>query len=366
MLFREMMTKKTAILMLFSLLFALSTEALAEDASGKVVSISGRVLSRNDRDKTPHMNFMKTGDAIAPGTIINTDSTSSVKLLMSDKTILDLGPSTLFKINEYKLNGGANREVGLQMDYGKIRASVNTPVGAKGKFTVKTRTASMGVRGTEFSVVADSSAPAPPKGGPAGSAGAGKAPGGGTINAPTAITVFHGTVAVQQVSAAGSPLKGAKAPVAIPVTAGQQLTTHAVAPISPGGVQLASANFSSAPTVVTLSPTQLSTARSESVVPDNTFKASITIDSSSSSGNSSSSGSSSSGNKENGGSNGGGGNSGNTRALAEAAAIISAAPSIEIPTNIPTAGVPNANIPVAVAPPPFVPKSTAVVSISFH
>ena len=359
--------------MLFSLLFALSTECLAGDASGKVVSISGRVLSRNDRDKTPHMTFMKTGDIIAPGSIINTDSTSSVKLLMSDKTILDLGPSTLFKISEYKLNGGSDREVGLQMDYGKIRASVNTPVGAKGKFTVKTRTASMGVRGTEFSVVADSSAPPPPassnKPGNGSGPGSGKSPGGGTVNAPTAITVFHGTVAVQQVTASGSPLKGAKAPAAIPVTAGQQLTTHAVAPLSQGGVQLASANFSAAPTVVTLSPTQLSTARSESVVADNTFKASITIESSNSNGNSSSSsGGNSSGNKENGGSNGGGGggNSGNTRALAEAAAIISTAPAIEIPTNIPTAGVPNANIPVAVAPPPFVPKSTAIVSISFH
>ncbi|MBI3535556.1 MAG: FecR domain-containing protein [Deltaproteobacteria bacterium] len=125
------------------------------DDSGKAVSVAGRVLVRSEDGKTSKMSFLKSGDSVTKGSVINTSSTSAVKLLMTDKSVLDLGPSTLFKVNEYKLNQTSDRQVDMEMSYGKIRASVNSPVGPKGKFTIRTKAATMGVRGTEFVVTSD-------------------------------------------------------------------------------------------------------------------------------------------------------------------------------------------------------------------
>ncbi len=142
------------IFSLFITLVHMHASAHAEEA-GKAVSVSGRVLVRTEDGKTQKMAFLKPGDTLGKGSVLNTSSVGAVKLLMTDKTILDLGPSTLFKVNEYKLNQGSDRNVDMEMSYGKIRASVNTPVGAKGKFTIRTKAATMGVRGTEFIVSSD-------------------------------------------------------------------------------------------------------------------------------------------------------------------------------------------------------------------
>jgi len=145
------------ILTLFALTLAGAPFTMAAPAEyiGSAVSVSGKVLVRSESSQTNQMVFLKTGDKIQVGSIINTSSTGAVKLLMTDKTIVDLGPSSLFKVNEYKLNQGSNREVDVSIDYGKVRASVNQHITSeKGKFTIRTKAATMGVRGTEFVVSA--------------------------------------------------------------------------------------------------------------------------------------------------------------------------------------------------------------------
>ncbi|MBI5139565.1 FecR domain-containing protein [Candidatus Nomurabacteria bacterium] len=143
---------KRLIITLSVVVLSICSCFVSADDSGKAVSVAGRVLVRSEDGKTSKMSFLKSGDAIAKGSVINTSSTSAVKLLMTDKSVLDLGPSTLFKVNEYKLNQTSDRQVDMEMSYGKIRASVNSPVGPKGKFTIRTKAATMGVRGTEFVV----------------------------------------------------------------------------------------------------------------------------------------------------------------------------------------------------------------------
>ncbi len=133
----------------------------ADTVVGQAVSVSGKVLVRNEKATNAQMSFLKPGDKFGESTIINTGSNGAVKLLMTDKTIVDLGPSSLFKVTEYKLNQGSDRKVDVSLDYGQIRASVNQPVAEKGKFTIRTKAATMGVRGTEFVV----SAALPPKAG---------------------------------------------------------------------------------------------------------------------------------------------------------------------------------------------------------
>jgi len=134
---------------------AQNTVCHAAQPIGSAVSVSGKVLMRNDSTTAAQMTFLKVGDQLEVGSIINTGSDGAVKLLMTDKTIVDLGPSSLFKVNEYQLKNGSDRTVDVSVEYGKVRASVNQHLtGEKGKFTIRTKAATMGVRGTEFVILA--------------------------------------------------------------------------------------------------------------------------------------------------------------------------------------------------------------------
>lgn len=153
--------------------------AAAEPAQvAKVVSTKGTVLMR--KGEQDQGEPIKCGDPIYETSVINTASDSFAKILLSDRTIVDIGPSTLFKVSEFKHPNHKDRKVGLEMEYGKVRTSVNEPVGAKGKFQLRTRSATMGVRGTEFVVSARLS---DPKQGPG-------------VAEPTTITVLSGNVSV--------------------------------------------------------------------------------------------------------------------------------------------------------------------------
>jgi hypothetical protein len=167
----------------------------ADEFVAQAVSVSGKVLVRGEGTGTA-MTFLKPGDKLFKGSIVNTGSNGAVKLLMTDRTIVDLGPTSLFKINDYKLNTVADRQVDLTLDYGQARTSVNEKLTAnKGKFTIRTKAATMGVRGTEFVV----NAPIPVKDAS-----------GNIVEPPkTALTVMHGKVEVNDANLATA------APVAI-------------------------------------------------------------------------------------------------------------------------------------------------------
>lgn len=186
---------------LLTLLIALPlshTALAADEYVGQAVSVAGKVLVRGDTTGGNQMNFLKPGDKLYKGTIVNTGSNGAVKLLMTDRTIVDIGPSSLFKVNEYQLNGVGDRKVDMSLDYGQIRTSVNEKLtSAKGKFTIRTKAATMGVRGTEFVV----NAPIPVKDAS-----------GAVIEPPkTSLTVMHGKVEVADMNASGA----AGQPVAI-------------------------------------------------------------------------------------------------------------------------------------------------------
>jgi hypothetical protein len=189
------------------------TAHAAEDYIARAVSVSGKVLARSESvDGAIRMTFLKPGDKLYQGSIVNTGSNGAVKLLMTDRTILDLGPSSLFKLNDYQFDKAkmGDRKVDLSLDYGTVRASVNEKLTTrKGKFTIRTKAATMGVRGTEFVV----NAPIPEK----NAAGA-------TIEPPKmSLTVMHGKVEVADANAA------AGAPV-VPVTPGLQFAKSGSGP----------------------------------------------------------------------------------------------------------------------------------------
>ena len=226
---------------------ALEREKSVANCAGEVVTVHGTVLVRQDNDdpkadaKTKAPIVLKAGNNLYPGDVVNTASDGAVKILLKDKTIIDLGGSALFKVAQFKPNDGANRQVELDMMFGKMRVAVPKKVEGEGKFQIKTRAATMGVRGTEFVVSTaletsnENEKTTPPQ---------------------TSVVVLQGKVDVA---------KPGDASAAVPthLTAGNQLTAQVGAPPS---------------AMVKLNETQLNTVSASSKVTDNTFSRAVTIE----------------------------------------------------------------------------------------
>ncbi len=119
------------------------------EKAGTIVSASGKAWILRP---TEERMFAQSGLDFYSGDRIETEEKSQVKLLFTDRTIVDLGPKTKFKVREYLLKAVANRIVDLKTEQGLVRTSVNKKVREPGKFTFRTRGSTMGVRGTEFVV----------------------------------------------------------------------------------------------------------------------------------------------------------------------------------------------------------------------
>jgi hypothetical protein len=248
------MAKFAAFLVSVQLALALCTQATpqasaAEDKSaGKAVTMIGRVLIRNEDEPNAPVRELRVGDVVRAGDVVNTRSDATVKLIMLDKSIVDLGASTLFKVDEWVTKNVSDRSVALSLGYGKMRASVSTPVGPKGKFTIKTKAATMGVRGTEFLISSDM----------------GGQKGGNSVT--TQVTVVHGLVEVLDKAGGGKPIE---------VNGGKQLTTNAL--LIGDNVQRSGAG-SPPPKVVDVSPKEMQVLIADVKVQDQTFKQAVIID----------------------------------------------------------------------------------------
>ena len=128
------------------LLALLSTPAFAADGA-TVILLRGTA-------KTSAGKELQLKDEVPPGTTITTSPKSFVKLLFRDQTQMNIGPASTLKIEATR--AGEASLVNLMA--GQLRAKVTKdplrdPSGQpKEKMVVKTRTAAMGIRGTDFNV----------------------------------------------------------------------------------------------------------------------------------------------------------------------------------------------------------------------
>ncbi|MGZ3708256.1 MAG: FecR family protein, partial [Bdellovibrionota bacterium] len=139
---------RTPLLVLVIGLFVTNLAFSAEPA-GKLVSMTGQVVA-TAQGTAPRQ--LHAGDPVMPGDSLKSDATSSAKFLMNDQTILDLNPSSELMVEHFELRSGSDRQVEISVMSGTLRASVNKPLMGAGKFHIKTKSAIMGVRGTEFVV----------------------------------------------------------------------------------------------------------------------------------------------------------------------------------------------------------------------
>lgn len=227
--------------------------ALAEGPSsravaGTIVSVKPvAILYPGGKQEGKHTPV--AGEEIFTHDVVTTAQSSTVKILLKDSTVLDLGALTVFRVDEYLQKQGDDREVQLTLTQGKARGAVTRKITGSGKFQLRTLTAVMAVRGTEF--VAE--VPPPPS--------------AGTSAQTSTFTVLQGEVEVTQgaLAAVSGVASGAEQKVIL--GAGQQVTTFAnpQSPVKP----------------IRLKPEQIKNVQKISKFKDNTYIRAVTLNGSS-------------------------------------------------------------------------------------
>ena len=130
---------------MFLVVFALSHHVFAQQSVGVFLIVKNKVqISRGSESIK-----VNVGQKVQEGDVVVTDVDSRAKIVMNDRNIINVSPSTRFKITKYTTD--ANRNVSLDLSNGKIRSNVIQKYdGEKNKYEVRTATAVAGVRGTRF------------------------------------------------------------------------------------------------------------------------------------------------------------------------------------------------------------------------
>lgn len=136
--------------LLFSCMLAFISFAHASDNVAKAIIVRGKALAQ-----TPDGKVVQVGQGMwfKEGTQLRTEEKSFVKLLFVDKSQMNLGPSSQMKIDTFPKNDPGI----VTLVKGQLRSKVtknymDMDKKDKSKLFIKTKTAAMGVRGTDFQV----------------------------------------------------------------------------------------------------------------------------------------------------------------------------------------------------------------------
>ena len=135
-----------------ALMLIFSTVAGAE-VVGRLTQLEGRVdLLKGG--KLPAI-ALKVDDTVEPGDVIRTKSRSKAQITFIDNSLLTLSQEARMAIEEFKFDPSqGKRQALLKIAQGLALAVVNKILKAQEPdFVIKTQTAIMGVRGTEFGIL---------------------------------------------------------------------------------------------------------------------------------------------------------------------------------------------------------------------
>ncbi len=131
----------------FTLAIAFSWTAHAAGLEGVMMVVKGDIKVTTPDGKT---EAAKVGKKVSSGDTITAGPDSRAKVVMADKNVINVSPDSKIVIEKYE-NNGKDKNVELNVVYGKVRASVEQKYdGEKNKFNIKTPSAVAGVRGTDF------------------------------------------------------------------------------------------------------------------------------------------------------------------------------------------------------------------------
>ncbi|WP_127717251.1 FecR domain-containing protein [Halobacteriovorax sp. HLS] len=170
------MTKLLKLLLTLTLIFSINTNIFAQSKGvAKAIILKGKVLVENP--KTKELTPLKKGSWVKEGLLVKTQSKSFVKLLFIDKSQMNLGPKSEMVISKFPKNKAGI----ITLMKGSLRSKVTKNYldikdKDKSKLFIKTKTAAMGVRGTDFLVTYN------------------------PLNENTALITFSGAVAMAQIN----------------------------------------------------------------------------------------------------------------------------------------------------------------------
>jgi len=136
------------------LFFVLTLSAFVWSNIGNVAALKGDAnILRNSKTLK-----IKSGMTLEVKDRIVTSSQSRVQVILKDDTVVTIGPDSSFVFDAYTFGTKANSQVAMHIDRGFFR-SVTGKIGklAPERFKVKTVSATIGIRGTDFSALVSDS-----------------------------------------------------------------------------------------------------------------------------------------------------------------------------------------------------------------
>jgi len=115
---------------------------------GNIMAIKGSA----DIKRSGNLENAKNGMVLLKGDNIITAKKSRVQVMLKDSTVITIGANSSFSFEEYLFDGTKNSQLTLRANRGFFR-SVTGRIGkiAPERFKVKTASATIGIRGTDFS-----------------------------------------------------------------------------------------------------------------------------------------------------------------------------------------------------------------------
>jgi len=99
---------------------------------------------------------LSAGDELNVGDTVETGPEGTVELLLSDGSIVKIGPDSRVRIKELDMIEATRIHLtSLELIMGKVRALVTPTYGKESSFTIETENAAIGVRGTDFVTIFD-------------------------------------------------------------------------------------------------------------------------------------------------------------------------------------------------------------------
>ncbi len=134
---------------LISAMLLLVNSVYAENFVAEAIKVRGEATQLSPGARSARI--IEIGDKFLEDTSILTGPKSFIKIKFKDNTEINLGPESKIVISEMKSSSPGV----ISLLKGKIRTEVekNKSVDLPNKFFIKTRTAAMGVRGTEFQTI---------------------------------------------------------------------------------------------------------------------------------------------------------------------------------------------------------------------
>ncbi|MCO4754965.1 MAG: FecR domain-containing protein [Bacteriovoracaceae bacterium] len=130
------------------IIFSISTAQAKNNPSGSVIKLVGKALVLSKGEKKP--TTLKKGASVKSGDIIKTGKKSFVRIQMSDKTTLSLGPKSKLVIKHYEYKSNVIRKTIYNLQYGKLRSLINKKANPEDQIKINSKVVSLAIRGTEI------------------------------------------------------------------------------------------------------------------------------------------------------------------------------------------------------------------------